>query len=191
MWEAAPDAYVGAVQERARSDAKAVGAAGREESEIGRGAALHFAIPEGTVSITQPDWNGEGHDSWEEWRVDKEKVTSVTFPTTLTSFGLCAFRGCTSLKTVAIPQRSWHTTGFMRPSVTSIEESAFHGCRSLTSVTIPSSVTSVGRSAFHGCSSLARVAIPLMVHMYVLNMPVYLPSSVESTRVTQLFAYTR
>ena len=31
MWEAAPDAYVAVAQERARSDAEAVGAEGREE----------------------------------------------------------------------------------------------------------------------------------------------------------------
>ena len=48
------------------------------------GEGLHFAIPEGTVSITQPHpITGEGHDSWEEWGVDKEAVTSVTIPPSL------------------------------------------------------------------------------------------------------------
>ena len=29
---------------------------------------VHFAIPEGTASITQPNpATGEGHDSWREW----------------------------------------------------------------------------------------------------------------------------
>ena len=43
---------------------------------------LRFAIPEGTTSITQPDWCGEGRDSLEEWGVDKEGVTTVAIPTT-------------------------------------------------------------------------------------------------------------
>ena len=49
------------------------------------GEGLHFAIPEGTVSITQPHpITGEGHGSWEEWGGDKEDVTSVTIPPSLT-----------------------------------------------------------------------------------------------------------
>ena len=44
---------------------------------------LHFVIPEGTTSITQPDWRGEGRYSWEEWGVeDKGGETTVAIPTT-------------------------------------------------------------------------------------------------------------
>ena len=70
-------------------------------------------------------------------------------PYTVTSIGISAFSGCSSLTSVTIPS-----------SVTSIEISAFSGCSSLTSVTIPSSVTSIGISAFEGCSSLTSVTIP-------------------------------
>lgn len=60
-----------------------------------------------------------------------------------------AFFGCSSLKSVTIPN-----------SVTSIEQGAFLDCKSLTSVTIPNGVTSLGKSVFQGCTSLTSVIIP-------------------------------
>lgn len=57
----------------------------------------------------------------------------------------CAFSGCSSLTSVAIPN-----------SVTSIGSSAFSGCSSLTSITIPNSVTSIGSDAFQGCDNLIQ-----------------------------------
>ena len=65
------------------------------------------------------------------------------------SIGGCAFRDCSSLTSVTIPN-----------SVTTIECDAFENCSSLTSVTIPNSVTSIGNSAFRDCSSLTSVTIP-------------------------------
>ena len=55
----------------------------------------------------------------------------------------CAFEGCESLKSVAIPD-----------SVTSIGDIAFADCASLTSVNIGNGVTSIGLGAFEGCDSL-------------------------------------
>ena len=67
----------------------------------------------------------------------------------MTSIGGYAFRGCSGLTSVSIPN-----------TVTSIEGSTFEGCSSLASVTIPNSVTSIGGEAFRECSGLTSVTIP-------------------------------
>ena len=79
---------------------------------------------------------------------DCSGLTSVTIPNSVTSIGGYAFYGCSGLTSVTIPN-----------SVTSIGGSAFYGCSGLTSVTIGNSVTSIGESAFSGCSGLTSVTI--------------------------------
>ena len=66
----------------------------------------------------------------------------------VTSIGILAFEGCSSLTSVEIPY-----------SVTSIGNLAFEGCSSLTSVEIPNSVTSIGYYAFQSCSSLTSIVV--------------------------------
>ena len=77
----------------------------------------------------------------------------VVIPSTIndlpvTGIGDRAFRDCTNLTNVTIPN-----------SVTSIGQEAFGGCYSLTNVAIPKSVTSIGRDAFYGCTGLTSVLI--------------------------------
>ena len=80
---------------------------------------------------------------------DCTALVSVSMPN-VTSIGYYAFFGCTSLALTSLP-----------PGVTTIGTSAFEGCTSLRSVTIPSSVTEIGLKAFCGCRlpELTRDAI--------------------------------
>ena len=76
-------------------------------------------------------------------------LTSVTIPNSVTSINNYAFYGCSGLKSVTIGNR-----------VTAIGYNAFYGCSGLTSVTIPNSVTSIGEDAFRDCSGLKKVIVP-------------------------------
>ena len=77
------------------------------------------------------------------------ELTSVTIPNSVISIGHEAFSGCTGLTSVTIPK-----------NVTSIGDAAFIGCNGLTSVTIPNSVTSIGNAAFMDCKNLPSITIP-------------------------------
>ena len=73
----------------------------------------------------------------------------IKFSSNISSVGRWAFRECSSLTSVTIPD-----------SVTSIGAAAFGKCSSLTSITIPNHITSIGVQAFVSCSSLTSVIIP-------------------------------
>ena len=66
----------------------------------------------------------------------------------VTGIGAGAFRGCSSLTSITIPE-----------GVTNIGFVSFSGCYALTSVTIPESVTSFDDSAFEYCTGLTSVTI--------------------------------
>ena len=76
-------------------------------------------------------------------------LTSVTIPDSVTTIGNYAFCYCRSLTSVTIGN-----------SVTTIGNYAFYDCNKLTSVTIGDSVTTIGYNAFQYCSSLTSVTIP-------------------------------
>ncbi|MBD5373502.1 MAG: leucine-rich repeat domain-containing protein, partial [Bacteroides sp.] len=76
-------------------------------------------------------------------------LTSVDIPNSVTEIGNNAFEECTSLTSVDIPN-----------SITEIDKEAFQGCSSLTFVTIPNSVTKIGEKAFEYCYSLKEITLP-------------------------------
>lgn len=77
---------------------------------------------------------------------------------TVTKIGGEAFRGCTDLKSITMPN-----------TIIAIRQGAFMGCSGLASVTIPNSVIYLETCAFEGCSGLRSVIIPnSVVHIEIL-----------------------
>ena len=73
-------------------------------------------------------------------------ITSVTFPSSLTSIGRYAFYRCSGLTSISLPS-----------SLKSIEHSAFYSCSGLTgelNLGECTSLTSIGDYAFYNCSGL-------------------------------------
>ena len=68
---------------------------------------------------------------------------STVIPSSVTSIGVNAFRGCTGLTSIAIPN-----------SITYISQNSFVNCTGLTSIDLPESVTEIGYAAFYNCTSL-------------------------------------
>lgn len=77
------------------------------------------------------------------------KIPSVYNGEKVTSIGDCAFRWCTDLTSISIPN-----------SVKSISWYGFSGCRSLTSIVLPNGITEIARYAFSECSSLIDIYLP-------------------------------
>ena len=77
-----------------------------------------------------------------------EKIHEKSGDYTVTAIGDDAFRGCSALKKVTIPQ-----------SVTSIGDSAFAGCHNLDSVTIKDAATSIGSRAFTECPLATKLSL--------------------------------
>lgn len=80
---------------------------------------------------------------------DCSELVSIKIPQGVISIGEYAFAGCSALTEISIPK-----------GVTSIELGVFQHCKSLASVKIPEGVTYIGGDAFFNCSGLASITIP-------------------------------
>ena len=114
---------------------------------------IYYNITDVTNKTVEVTFRGKYYDSYSnEYTGSVVIPESVTYNGTtysVTSIGHYAFRDCSGLTSITIPN-----------SVTSIGDEAFYGCSGLTSVTIPNSVTSIGNDAFRNCSNLVSIEIP-------------------------------
>ena len=110
-------------------------------------------------------------------------LASITIPDSVTSIGVGAFGGCSSLTSITVDTNNPNyaseggilynktkTTLLAYPSangsvtiaegVTEIDSDAFRGCTSLTSITIPDSVTSsINYYMFEDCTGLTSITV--------------------------------
>ena len=86
----------------------------------------------------------------------RENLRSVVFEegSSLHTIPSDAFRGCTALESLVLPD-----------SVTYIDSSAFSGCTSLKAVTLPANLRRIGTSVFEGCAALETIVLPDSVEM--------------------------
>ena len=104
-----------------------------------------------------------------------DKLTSVTFPESVTNIGVKAFKNCTSLKRAPLPFGLKYLGQASFQNCTSLEKievprnidylwsSTFEGCSALNNVSLPDGLTSIGTAAFSGCKSLQSIWIPTSV----------------------------
>ena len=100
-----------------------------------------------------------------------EDVSSVSIPNTVTYIGNSAFRGCSQLSEVVIPdsvvsigQYAFSASGLVSvdipDSVTTLDRGAFERCSRLTEISIGSGITELPLDVFASCYSLTSVTIP-------------------------------
>jgi hypothetical protein len=107
-------------------------------------AQFIYSTSSGAVTIT--GYTGLGGD--------------VTIPSTIdgvpvTSIGIFAFTGCSSITSVTIPN-----------GVILIGTGAFDACTNMTSVTLPSTVSSIGEYAFSNCLKLTAISVDAQDSFY-------------------------
>ncbi len=101
-------------------------------------------------------------------------LKTIELPDSVEEIMGLAFRGCTSLSTIALPvnlktmgDNAFENSGIksikFNAKLNTIGESVFAGCKNLTTVTLPDSVTSVGRGAFSNCPNLKFATVPATV----------------------------
>lgn len=135
------------------------------------GAETAISIPDGITEINDYVF------------YEREDITSVMIPNSVTSISSNAFGKCVGLEKILVADgnenflckdgilydksdKSIHSVPqgikgevTLLDGVTSIGNSAFSGCTGLTSITIPDSVTSIDSSAFSGCTALSNITI--------------------------------
>ena len=120
--------------------ANVVTALAYDAETIQGGIKYGLSYYDGTATVVGPDGECEGEvriPSVVEYNGDPYVVTAI---------GEGAFRGCSGLTSIKLPD-----------TLRSIGDSAFYGCYSLSSITIPRGVQSIGDDAFNGCLGLRTV----------------------------------
>ncbi len=75
-------------------------------------------------------------------------ITEVIIPDTVTMIDWCAFENCTSLENIVYSKNIIEIGGY-----------AFRGCTALKEIIIPDTITAISGSSFEGCSSVEKITL--------------------------------
>lgn len=122
------------------------------------------------------DKNGVGYISASATKIKLEAfrgctdLKSIVIPDKVSVIDEAAFFGCTGLTCIVIPAPVWE-----------IEENAFLHCSCLRSITFLGSVGSIHKSAFEECGSLEQIRVPAnKIEYYKMRLPVKLNKLIET-----------
>ena len=108
------------------------------------GANLTWRLEGNTLYIEGTGPMSENY--WGQFGFPRDGVETVIIAPGCTSIGGGAFRGCSNLTSVSIPD-----------SVTSIFSAAFASCTKLRSISLPDSITKLDGYSFRWCTALTEI----------------------------------
>ena len=85
---------------------------------------------------------------------DLGELTEISFPNSIFQAGEYAFKNCTGLKNIELPERM---------EMWKISTGMFEGCISLETVKLSGNILNIGKGAFANCTSLRSFTVPEMV----------------------------
>ena len=123
---------------------------GEEQFKRASDGHLYYIFDNNSVMLTRPQQGDSDFDAWNNMTsyVVLERVEIDGKLYAVTHLGNNIFGGCTSLRSITIPE-----------GVVYIGSEAFMECSSLVSITLPSSLEQLGGWSFVGCSSLTSLTV--------------------------------
>ena len=85
---------------------------------------------------------------------DLGELTEISFPNSIFQAGEYAFKNCTGLKNIELPEKM---------EMWKISTGMFEGCISLETVKLSGNILNIGKGAFANCTSLRSFTVPEMV----------------------------
>ncbi|MCD8288018.1 MAG: leucine-rich repeat domain-containing protein [Porphyromonadaceae bacterium] len=113
--------------------------------DFSSGGFYYNKLESGGVSVT---YKTTAYNSYSGSIIVPETVTYNGAVYRVTGIGSSAFRDCTELMDVTLPN-----------SIISIGDYAFYNCSNLSEITIPDNVTEIGNYAFFSCTALTEVTL--------------------------------